>query len=101
MDVAGLVLAVILGGGSGGIVTIAWNWYMFGKTSRRQRELDVRQRGLDFLESFRRQADSAEKRGDIAERDRTLTEYEQQERAHRTQLALEKSVPAGRISQNE
>ena len=52
MDVAELVLATILGGGSGGVVTVAWNWYTFGKESRRQREQDVRQRGRDFLDTF-------------------------------------------------
>jgi hypothetical protein len=99
MDVASLVLAVILGGG--GIVGAVYNWWTFRQQSKRQDKLDIRQKGLDFLDSLRRQADSAERRGDLAERDRILRDYEEQERAHRKQLELEQSVPPERLSQNE
>lgn len=101
MDVAELVLATILGGGSGGIVTVAWNWYTFGKESRRQGQLDLQQRGRDFLDTFLREADSAERRGDIAGRDIILKEHEQQVQAYRKQLAIETSVPPERLTADE
>jgi hypothetical protein len=96
IDVATLLIAVVLGGG--GVLGAVYNWYALRSQMRRQQGLDERQRRQDYLESFRRQAESADQRGDKIEGDRIRRAYEAQEEAYRKQDDLEKSVPPDRLS---
>jgi len=97
MDILDVLTGAILGGGGGGIIGIAWNWYTFRKEWNRSEAEEIDRRRVAVLESMRRQATSAEQRGDRAERDRILTQMEAEETALQAQLKAEVLSPDRRI----
>ena len=56
-----------------------------------------RQRGIDFLDSYARQADSADKRGVKVEADRIRLEYEEMLKLYRDVESIKRTEGSGRI----